>query len=142
MMKVFLDASVLFAGAYSSQGHARDLLILAVQNRVQAVVSNDVLIEVERNIIRKAPDKLENYRLILSLIDVQVVAAPSIEAVRAAEMYVAGKDAPIVAAAQQAEVDYLVTYDRRHLIDPPEVAEKSGLRIVTPAELLEALGDA
>ncbi|MBE2268134.1 MAG: putative toxin-antitoxin system toxin component, PIN family [Anaerolinea sp.] len=138
-MKVFLDASVLFSAAYSAGGYARDLLVLAVQNRVQAVVSSDVLTEVERNITRKAPDKLESYRLLLKLINAELVADPSLEAVREVESYVVQKDAPIVAAAQQAQVDYLVTYDRKHLIDPVEVAQKSGLRIVTPETVVEEI---
>ena len=36
-----------------------------------------------------------------------------------------------MAAAIAAKPDYLVTYDRRHLIEPPEVAEQSSLEIVT-----------
>ena len=49
------------------------------------------------------------------------------------------KDAPIVAAAIAAQVDYLVTYDRKHLLDPAEVTEKSGLRIVTPHVVVNLL---
>jgi len=36
-----------------------------------------------------------------------------------------------------ANVDYLVTWDRRHLIDLPEVAERSSLNILTPGELMD-----
>jgi predicted nucleic acid-binding protein len=42
----------------------------------------------------------------------------------------------IVAAAIKAKVDYLVTWDRKHFIDDPKVAEKSGLTIITPDELM------
>lgn len=55
-------------------------------------------------------------------------------------MYVAAKDAPIVAAAISARPDYLVTtYDRTHLLDPPEVAQRSGLTIVTPDVVVRAV---
>ncbi len=130
--RVFLDASALFAAAYSSAGYARDLVLLAVRGRVQVVVSQDVLAEVERNMRRKAPERVENYQRLLALFDLEIVADPSSEDVKTAEQYVVPKDAPIVAAAINAQPTYPVTYDRRHLIDPPEVAEKSGLSIVTP----------
>jgi hypothetical protein len=42
------------------------------------------------------------------------------------------KDAPIIAAAILAKPDYLVTFDRKHLIQPPEVAALSGLVIALP----------
>jgi predicted nucleic acid-binding protein len=53
--------------------------------------------------------------------------------------YTQAKDAPVIAAAKTANPDFLATYDRKHLIDPPLVAEKSGLRIVTPDAVLAAI---
>ncbi len=50
--------------------------------------------------------------------------------------YTVLKDAPIVAAAKRAEVDYLVSLDRRHLVGVEAVSEGSGLKIVLPDELL------
>jgi len=34
----------------------------------------------------------------------------------------------------RAGVDYLVTLDRRHFLDDPEVARRSGLRIGAPGD--------
>ena len=45
-------------------------------------------------------------------------------------------DVSIVLAAMQAQVDYLVTLNRKHFIDDPGVALKAGLRIGTPGEAL------
>ncbi len=45
-------------------------------------------------------------------------------------------DVPIVLAAMQAKVDYLVTLNRKHFIDDPDVALKTGLRIGTPGDAL------
>ncbi|MFN3762764.1 MAG: hypothetical protein ACK4WK_06130 [Anaerolineae bacterium] len=33
-------------------------------------------------------------------------------------------------------MDYLVTLDRRHFLDDPEVSRRSGLRIGTPGDFL------
>ncbi len=46
-------------------------------------------------------------------------------------------DAAILAAAVAAQPDYFVTGDRR-FIESPEIAEKSGLHIITPAQFIEA----
>ena len=44
-------------------------------------------------------------------------------------------DIPILLAAMEAKVDYLVV-NRKHFIDDPEVARKSGLNIGTPGDSL------
>lgn len=132
MNRVFVDTSVLFAAAYSATGAARDLIKFAIQKRVQVILSQDVLTETERNLARKAPAKLEIYQQFLTLIEPEIVDRPGKEVVWQIEQYVAQKDAPIIAAAIAAQPDYLVTYDRKDLLDKPEVAEKSGLMIVTP----------
>jgi hypothetical protein len=40
---------------------------------------------------------------------------------------------------KRAQGDFLVSLDRRHLVGQPDIAQRSGLRIVLPEELLEAL---
>lgn len=91
-MRVFLDSSVFFSAIYSKSGTVRELIILAAQDQIELVISQDIL-----------------------------------------------KDAAIVAGALKARPDYFVTYDRKHLINPPEVSNKSGLRIVTPKQVIEFL---
>jgi len=62
---------------------------------------------------------------------------PTRREVEAAMEYTAAKDAPIIAAAKHAPVDYLVSLDRQHLVEVSEVAQGSGLTIVLPGEFLE-----
>ena len=138
-LRVFVDSSVLFAAMYSASGMARDLIRLGLQGQVQLIVSPDVLEETIRNLTRKAPEKVEAYQSLLELLELEITADPSTELVKSVETYVVAKDAPIVAAAIQAEPDYLVTYDRKHLIEPPEVSQQSGLTIVTPAEVVRVI---
>lgn len=139
MVSAFVDASVLFAATYSSTGAARDLLKLALSGRINLVVSQLVLLEVQRNLANKAPEKIG---FLLTLLETDVFQhAPALtrEEILEAASYTALKDAAVVAAALKANVDFLVTYDRKHLINPPEVSEKSGLRIVTPDVVVQAL---
>jgi putative PIN family toxin of toxin-antitoxin system len=139
MLKVFLDTSVLFSAVYSERGAARDLIRLAIQGQVSICISQLVLQETERNIQKKVPEKLETYRTLMSLLEVTVVDDPTREQVIAAASYTALKDAPIVAAAINTQPDYLVTYDHKDLLDVPQVAEQSRLRIVTPDVVIVAL---
>ena len=138
MLRVFVDTTVLFAAVYSSTGSARDLIRLATEEKVQLIVSQRVLIEMERNLQKKAPDQLPAYRLLLAAVVPEMADEPA-ELAQSIATYVVSKDAPIVAAAVHAQVDYLVTYDRKHLLDRPEVAQQSGLAIVTPDVVVQAV---
>jgi len=128
----FIDASVLFAAAYPNTGSARDLLLQAMAGRIEALLSQDVLDGVERNIGKKAPELLVSCRQLLHLIGPAIAADLSREEVWAAEKYVAPQDAAIVAAAIKARAGYLVTYDRKHLLGPAGVAQRSGLAVGAP----------
>ncbi len=139
MISVFVDSSVLFAAVYSSRGIARDLVNLAITQQVQLVITPFALEEVRRNIALDFPEKLSLYEAVVMNIPFRMISNPTHEQIVMAAQYTVIKDAPIIAAAINAQVDYLVTYDREQLLDRPEVAEKSGLRIVTPDVVIAAL---
>jgi predicted nucleic acid-binding protein len=146
MTSLFLDASVLFAAAYSSRGASRELMRLALRGDVNLSVSRFVLEETVRNLSAKAsPEISATFQQLIAALDLEITPDPSKEDVLAAAAYTALKDAPVVAAAINAQTDYLVTLDRKHLIDPVEVAGGSGLAIVLPSDALaavrEELGD-
>jgi predicted nucleic acid-binding protein len=137
-MRAFIDASVLFAACYSSTGASREIIRLAIRGKLALVLSDVVLEEVSRNLSAKAPQLTDVLHQLLADFPYETITA-SVQRVRAASTYTALKDAPIVAAAQAARVDYLVTLDRRHFIDVPGVAQQSVLRIILPSELLEVI---
>jgi putative PIN family toxin of toxin-antitoxin system len=113
-----MDASVLFAALYSPTGSARDLLRLAMEGKVSLVISQNILEEVERNILKKAPQASPLYQALLTTLDLEIVAAPTQEAVDKAAEFVAEKDAHVIAAAIEAKPDWLTTYDQKHLLIP------------------------
>lgn len=139
MNSVFMDSSALFAAILSPTGAARRLIVLGLSDRIRLVISGDVLIETRRNLVHKAPELEPLLDRLLDEIDFEITASPPKEDIRAAEEYVAAKDAFIIAAAVIAAVDYLVTFDRKHLIDPPEVSARSGLHIGTPGDVLNEI---
>jgi len=138
--KLFFDSSALVAGVISPTGAARALLVLAEAGLISIVLSDQVIVETERVIARKAPRSLNYYRRSARAAVDRIIRAPSLEAVEKHHTIIRHQaDVPIVVAAMQEDVDYLVTLNRRHFIDDPKVAERSGLRIGTPGDALNWL---
>ena len=137
-VNLFLDSSALFAGIASSTGAARVLLLLAETQHITITISEQVLVETERAIARKAPKALDDLRQAILASKAQIVRDPTPEEVRAQRNLISHPaDIPIILAAMRIQADYLVTLNRKHFIDDPEVARQSGLRIGTPGEALE-----
>ncbi|MCG2768478.1 MAG: PIN domain-containing protein [Chloroflexota bacterium] len=134
---LFLDSSALFAGVVSASGASRALLLLTEAKLVTITISEQVLAETERALFRKAPRALPNYREALRSTGLRIVRDPTPEQIRTYKDIIAhDADVPIVVAAMQAKTDYLVTLNRRHFIDDPGVAARSGLPIGTPGDAL------
>ena len=140
-MRIFIDTSVLFSAIFSSNGYARDLLHLAGEGKVTLVLSRDVLKETERNLLKKSPGKIPLFTTLIAVLEPEIIEDLTAQEVAVAAEYTALKDAPIVAAAIKSRVDYLVTFDHKDLLGPPQVAEKSGLKIVRPETVIRQLGD-
>lgn len=137
---LFLDSSALVAGAISSAGAARALLILAEGGRILVTISEQVVAETERALARKAPTALPSYRRMLRFSHLKIVRDPEPpDVARHADLITHRADVPILVAAIHARVDYLVTLNRRHFLDDPQVAARSGLQIGTPGDALQWL---
>jgi hypothetical protein len=133
--ELFFDASALFAGVVSSSGAARALLLLSEARAITIFVSEQVIVETERALARKTPTALPSYRQALRASGIRIVKDPSPAEVAAAQGMIAhAPDLPILVAAIKARTGFLVTLNRRHFMDDPVVAERSGLRIGTPGD--------
>jgi predicted nucleic acid-binding protein len=134
---LFFDSSALFAGVVSASGASRALLLLAEVGIVSVTVSEQVVAETERAIARKIPRALPNYRQALRATGLRIVADPPPKEIEAHENIISHQaDVPIVVAAMLVQAEYLVTLNRRHFVDDPDVAGRSGLRIGTPGDAL------
>lgn len=138
MIRIFLDSSVLFSAAYSARGHSRDLLLRAAKGEIFLVISQLVLTETRRNLYESAPDQVAYLELTVNSLPFENIR-PTKQDVIAAMDYVPLKDAPIVAAAKKAGVDLLVTLDKKHLLDRPQLDEFIGASIVTPKEAVDVI---
>ena len=134
---LFLDSSALFAGIVSARGGARALLQLTESGHITVTISEQVVAETERAIARKVPSAINDLRQAILASKAQIVRDPSLADVMAHSKLISHPaDVPILLAAMQVKTDYLVTLNRRHFIDDPNVAQRSGLRIGTPGEAL------
>ncbi len=140
MIRAFIDSSVFFSACRSPSGASRALIDLCLLNQLEIVVSTLVQQETQRNLAKKAPAAVAQFQRLITALPLRVVD-PGRADVIAAAAYTQLKDAPIVAAARFAQVDYLCSLDRRHLVDVPEVSARSGLAIVLPETLLATLRD-
>ena len=135
--KLFLDTSALFSGMLSPTGGARALLILGEFERIRLVVSPEVINELERVLRRKAPELLVDVACLLDRARLEIgKSGTSAEIERCRVLTGHQGDAHILAAALRAQVDFLVTLDREHLLGNPAVNRKAGLRLGTPGDAL------
>jgi predicted nucleic acid-binding protein len=136
-VNLFLDSSALFAGIISSSGAARAPLLLAESDQITLTLSEQVVAETERAMARKVPQALADLRAAILASKAQIVRDPDSAEVRAnLELISRPPDVPILLAAMKANVDYLVTHNRVHFMDDPDVAVKANLRIGTPGDAL------
>lgn len=113
--RVFVDADVLFAGSASSSEHGASLTILRMAEitLIDAITSEQVLIEVERNLTAKFPAALTTFRLLVERC-LTAVPNPTAEDVSEFAGTTDTNDLPILLAAVQQGCPWLVTFNLRH----------------------------
>jgi uncharacterized protein len=136
---VFLDSSVLYAAAFSATGPARRLLRKGLHGSITLSISEFVLDETKRNLVKNAPAALPFFHLLANLFS-PFITNPTTADIHKAAQIVHLKDAPIVAAAAKAKADYLATHDVKHLLTQAQaIADAYGITVLAPADLLRIL---
>jgi predicted nucleic acid-binding protein len=113
------------------------ILKLGEARAVRVLVSPQVLTEMENVLRRKAPDALGLLALLLDRSGVEVVPAPTPDAVQeclALTGYLA--DALVLAAAKITAADYFVTLDREHFLNNNELKRSAPFPVGTPGDFL------
>ena len=134
--RVFIDTSVVIAGTVSATGASAAILELCEAGIFEMVVSEQVIIEADRNFENKFPNLIDKYRMFIKNISPVVVDDPSPPEVRSWAKVINLKDAPILAAAMGENVNYLITLDTKHF-HTERVKEKCSFKVVTPQEFLK-----
>lgn len=123
MVKLFLDANILFSAAYREHAGLAKLWKL---HRVKLASSDYALLEAERNL--HAPDQLQ--RLTLFAHSLEIITAYN-DSLIPADIKLNAKDRPILAAAIAAKANFLITGDRdfMHLF----CKKVAGVTVLTPS---------
>lgn len=130
--KVFIDGDVLFAGSAAPSEHGASLVVLRMAEitLLEAITSEQVIHEAERNLAEKPPRMLPTFRLIVARC-LRVVPNP----IRGDLLPYTGlanpADLPILASALQNGCPWLVSFNIRHYRPGhPEIA------VLTPGDFL------
>ena len=134
--RVFLDTSALLAGLISSKGAARGILAAGEMKLLELLVSTDVLTEADRNIARKFPHLIDDYRAFIHRTVPTLVEDPAFKEIKAAIPWVGKDDAPILAAAIKSRADYLITWNTRDFMTP-RMPKDLVIKIRTPGGFVE-----
>ena len=134
-IRVFIDTNVLIAGVASVTGASATVLDLWESESIQIVISRQVLVEADRNFSAKLPNLVTQFRQFIQDLAPIMMDDPPPTAVQKAASLVARKDAPILAAAVEAKVDYLFTLDKKHFLKE-KIRQNIPLEICTPADFL------
>ena len=113
--RIFIDADVLFAGSASPSEHGASLTILPMAEitLLDALTSEQVIVEAERNLTAKLPATLPTFRLLVDRC-LTVVPIPAAEDVARFHGLADPNDLPILVAARQHVCPWLVTFNGRH----------------------------
>jgi predicted nucleic acid-binding protein len=138
--RVFLDTSVWVAGIASERGAAREILRLAEAGLLRVVVTERVLIELDRVLAAKLPAFVEEVRGYLLKLRPEVVEEPGKSELKPYEGLIEAGDVAILAAADLARVDYLVSWDKRDFL---KASVRAGVScdVVDPGTYLRAYRD-
>jgi predicted nucleic acid-binding protein len=101
------------------------------------VVSRQVLIEADRNVAAKFPQLVGRFRQFMHHLAPLMVEDPTPESMEKAATIIDRKDAPMLAAAENANVDFLITLVKRHFLNP-RTRQKVMLKVVSPIEFLQS----
>ena len=145
-IRLFLDSNVLTGGIVSPWGLDKATLSLCAAKVCRLVLAEVVRDEVEENLLLHAQrlpeidaDQLiEDYRRLVKLTNPEVVPYPDKDLVRSNRHLIrhAG-DVPVLLSAMATKPDWLLTHNTKHFTKA--VAERTGLRIATPAEFFRTL---
>ena len=135
--RVFLDTNVLIAGLASRTGASAAILDLGETEEILTILSRQVLVEADRVLLAKFPQLLERYRAFMKNLAPILADDPKLALLQEARKVIDADDAPILAAAKQEGVDYLVTLNTRHFHNP-DVRAFLARPVMTPAEFITA----
>ncbi len=134
--RVFFDTSVYVAALLSSEGAASELMHLVEDNAIRMVVSEVVIVEIDRVLSRKFPDRIHRSRELLKRLSPEIAPAPTATQLKSFLHKLDDGDASILCSAHLSKVSAFVTWNTRDFM-ARGVASLVDFPIVIPAEGLK-----
>lgn len=134
--RVFFDTSVYISALLSEQGAARELIRLAESGAIRMVVSEEVIVEVDRVLSRKFPVRVEQNRQLWKHLDPEMVPNPTTDLIKPFSHKLARGAASIFCAAHLAKVSAFVAWNTRDFM-AHGVHSLVDFPIVIPADALK-----
>lgn len=121
-LRIFLDTSAIFSAIISTSGGSREILRLGEAGLLRVTLGPMVLNELDSVLGRKSPESRPYVAVLLDRSGAWIGLAGSADDLDQAQAVVRYQpDAEILAEALAAQSDYLVTYDRDHLLGNPRI---------------------
>jgi|JI10StandDraft_1071094.scaffolds.fasta_scaffold1296635_2 predicted nucleic acid-binding protein len=142
-LRVFLDADVIFAGSASPQEHSAShvVLLMGEITLLDCITSQQAVTEVERNLGKKLPAKLPEFRLLVSRC-LRVVDDPTAQELLTYQGQADPKDLPLLASALREQASYFVSFNVRHYFptDNRIIVQRPGEFLRVVRQLLGQMG--
>ncbi len=135
MIRLFLDANVLFTGAHNPDGKAAFIITLGAEGAWRLFTSAFAAEEARRNLTVKYPEAVAQFKRQLGFVTVapERTDSPFPDGLPA-------KDRPIFQAAYACKATHLLTGDIAHFGRFMMKPEKTlGITVMTPAQFLKSL---
>lgn len=137
-VRVFLDASALFAGIWSEKGGARAILKLGEAQVIELASCPQVIEELEEAFREKGPELLGRVALILEASNIELIGGQAEKGRKTALSWIEySSDANVLASAlMMADLDYFVTLDKQHFLSNSKLRKAVSFEIGTPGDFL------
>jgi putative PIN family toxin of toxin-antitoxin system len=138
-MKIVIDSSVWIAGIGSRKGFSSEIIFKSYKNNeIEIFISNQILEEISNNLEKKLnfdnPSALRAQKTVRNLCDYEAeVTEQEIKTVRIIKD---NNDRHILALCKKAQADYLITFDRKHLLPIKKFGQTE---ILEPRDFVEKL---
>jgi len=139
MIKVYFDASVIFAALYSSTGGSYKLVSLVKNNVIIGITSQTVIKELENNLEKLKIGTTDQIHHFIINNNFYILEKISLQQIQPFINKINLKDAHIIAGATITNSNYLVTLDKKHINNQKVKKAFTNLLIVSPKELLKLL---
>ena len=134
--RIFFDTSVYITALLSAEGAARELVCLVEDRAIRMVVSEEVIIEVDRVLSGKFPTRIQQSRELWKHLNPELAPNPTAYQIKSFSHKLAKGDASILCSAQLAKVSAFVTWNTRDFM-AHGIALLVDFPIVVPADALK-----